>query len=302
MLSEIASAVSRGAGPYDRTPEKRHALRHFGETLRPTIRSPSICLLGASRVTHCFCLFFQIQPPDGTPGSLWSEPCRRRKPSRLAGKQQCPPTGNITGLALGGTSSDVGDLGEEEPARIQGARGHPRSSAPRRDLEMSACARRRRLARRPEKPSPVVKNVGAKATTASPERTETRRAAPSAAAAPVTAPPRLADGSYRYAGLHDIELVTGGASPNEEVADGGRGEATGGQKLIFRPNVRFSHTDHSGWPGIAGCGGRRKSHATIYCLPSGIATCYPRSVNRNIFYIIGVIVVIVIVLKVLHVF
>jgi len=39
-----------------------------------------------------------------------------------------------------------------------------------------------------------------------------------------------------------------------------------------------------------------------YCLPPGIATCYPRSVNRNIFYIIGVIVVIVIVLKVLHVF
>ena len=30
--------------------------------------------------------------------------------------------------------------------------------------------------------------------------------------------------------------------------------------------------------------------------------CYERSVNRNIFYIIGVIVVIVIVLKVLHVF
>jgi hypothetical protein len=40
----------------------------------------------------------------------------------------------------------------------------------------------------------------------------------------------------------------------------------------------------------------------LYCLPSGIPTCYPRSVNRNIFYIIGVIVVIVIVLKVLHVF
>ena len=40
----------------------------------------------------------------------------------------------------------------------------------------------------------------------------------------------------------------------------------------------------------------------LYCLPPGIATCYPRSVNRNIFYIIGVIVVIVIVLKVLHVF
>jgi len=39
-----------------------------------------------------------------------------------------------------------------------------------------------------------------------------------------------------------------------------------------------------------------------YSLPPGIATCYPRSVNRNIFYIIGVIVVIVIVLKVLHVF
>jgi hypothetical protein len=49
-------------------------------------------------------------------------------------------------------------------------------------------------------------------------------------------------------------------------------------------------------------GGRRKSHVTIIFLPPGIATCYPRSVNRNIFYIIGVIVVIVIVLKVLHVF
>jgi hypothetical protein len=36
-------------------------------------------------------------------------------------------------------------------------------------------------------------------------------------------------------------------------------------------------------------------------LAARLATCYPRSVNR-IFYIIGVIVVIVIVLKVLHVF
>jgi hypothetical protein len=34
----------------------------------------------------------------------------------------------------------------------------------------------------------------------------------------------------------------------------------------------------------------------------GIARYYPRAVNRNIFYIIGVIVVVVIVLKVLHVF
>jgi hypothetical protein len=33
-----------------------------------------------------------------------------------------------------------------------------------------------------------------------------------------------------------------------------------------------------------------------------MAMCYPRSVSRNIFYIIGVIVVIVIVLKVLGVF
>jgi hypothetical protein len=39
-----------------------------------------------------------------------------------------------------------------------------------------------------------------------------------------------------------------------------------------------------------------------YMLAPGIANCYPRSVNRNIFYVIGVIVVIVIVLKVLHVF
>jgi hypothetical protein len=36
-------------------------------------------------------------------------------------------------------------------------------------------------------------------------------------------------------------------------------------------------------------------------LPLGIATCYSRSVNRNVFYIIGVIVVIVVVLKVLGV-
>jgi hypothetical protein len=37
-------------------------------------------------------------------------------------------------------------------------------------------------------------------------------------------------------------------------------------------------------------------------LPPGVARCYPRSMNRNIFYIIGVIVVIIVVLKVLHVF
>jgi hypothetical protein len=41
---------------------------------------------------------------------------------------------------------------------------------------------------------------------------------------------------------------------------------------------------------------------TIILLATRVATCYPRSVNRNIFYIIGVIVVVVIVLKVLHVF
>src|ERR1039457_2526903 len=39
-----------------------------------------------------------------------------------------------------------------------------------------------------------------------------------------------------------------------------------------------------------------------YCLPPGIAKCYPQSVNRNIFYIIGVIVVIIVVLKVLGLF
>jgi len=42
--------------------------------------------------------------------------------------------------------------------------------------------------------------------------------------------------------------------------------------------------------------------STTILLATRVATCYPRSVNRNIFYIIGVIVVIVIVLKVLHVF
>jgi hypothetical protein len=54
--------------------------------------------------------------------------------------------------------------------------------------------------------------------------------------------------------------------------------------------------------GAAGRGEDRKSHLAIILLAAGITTCYPRSVNRNIFYIIGVIVVIVIVLKVLHVF
>ena len=51
-------------------------------------------------------------------------------------------------------------------------------------------------------------------------------------------------------------------------------------------------------------GSRRKAEITRgdYCLPPGVATCYPRSVNRNIFYIIGVIVVIIIVLKVLGLF
>jgi hypothetical protein len=42
-------------------------------------------------------------------------------------------------------------------------------------------------------------------------------------------------------------------------------------------------------------------NVVIQCVSSPLS-CYPRSVNRNIFYIIGVIVVIVIVLKVLHVF
>jgi hypothetical protein len=37
-------------------------------------------------------------------------------------------------------------------------------------------------------------------------------------------------------------------------------------------------------------------------LPAAIATRYARAVNRNIFYIIGVIVVIIIVLKVLGLF
>ena len=42
--------------------------------------------------------------------------------------------------------------------------------------------------------------------------------------------------------------------------------------------------------------------AQTKCLPPRIPTCYARCVNRNIFYIIGVIVVIVIVLKMLGLF
>jgi hypothetical protein len=47
---------------------------------------------------------------------------------------------------------------------------------------------------------------------------------------------------------------------------------------------------------------KNKSHKRQSCLPAAIATCYARTVNRNIFYIIGVIVVVIIVLKVLGLF
>jgi hypothetical protein len=75
------------------------------------------------------------------------------------------------------------------------------------------------------------------------------------------------------------------------------------ETILCLRNLRFSDPDHSGLldtpPGVE----EDRNHTRrLYCLPPGIATCYPRSVNRNIFYIIGVIVVIVIVLKVLHVF
>ena len=48
--------------------------------------------------------------------------------------------------------------------------------------------------------------------------------------------------------------------------------------------------------------GQISGESTTILLATRVATRYPRFVNRNIFYIIGVIVVIVIVLKVLHVF
>jgi len=47
---------------------------------------------------------------------------------------------------------------------------------------------------------------------------------------------------------------------------------------------------------------KSKSHKRQSCLPVAIATCYAPTVNRNIFYIIGVIVVVIIVLKVLGLF
>jgi hypothetical protein len=81
---------------------------------------------------------------------------------------------------------------------------------------------------------------------------------------------------------------------------------------FFNFNLKAGGADFAAlglrWPRAPGNknGGKRKitRHGTrgIYCLPPEIATCYPGSVNRNIFYIIGVIVVIVIVLKVLGVF
>jgi hypothetical protein len=79
--------------------------------------------------------------------------------------------------------------------------------------------------------------------------------------------------------------------------------AKNGGTVLCLSNLRFSHPDHSGLPEAPpGVEEDRNHTRLLYCLPLGIAMCYPRSVNRNIFYIIGVIVVIVIVLKVLHVF
>ena len=75
------------------------------------------------------------------------------------------------------------------------------------------------------------------------------------------------------------------------------------ETILCLPNLRLSHPDHSGLPEAPPGVEKDRNHTRrLYCLPPGIATCYPRFVNRNIFYIIGVIVVIVIVLKVLHVF
>ena len=74
-----------------------------------------------------------------------------------------------------------------------------------------------------------------------------------------------------------------------------RGNEKWRKRFFVLPNLRFSHPDHSGLP-------EAPPGVEEDRWPPGIATCYPRSVNRNIFYIIGVIVVIFIVLKVLHVF
>ena len=45
-----------------------------------------------------------------------------------------------------------------------------------------------------------------------------------------------------------------------------------------------------------------KQHDGASPVRPAVATCRPRSVNENIFHIIGVIAVIVVVLKVLHLF
>jgi hypothetical protein len=82
-----------------------------------------------------------------------------------------------------------------------------------------------------------------------------------------------------------------------------RGNEKWRKRFFVLPNLRFSHPDHSGLPEAPpGVEEDRNHTRRLYSLPPEIATCYPRSVTRNIFYIIGVIVVIVIVLKVLGVF
>ena len=74
--------------------------------------------------------------------------------------------------------------------------------------------------------------------------------------------------------------------------------------VLCLPDFRFAQIiqdDPRRLPAVEEDGNHMRQHA-MNCLPPEIATCYSRSVNRNIFYIIGVIVVIVIVLKVLGVF
>ena len=67
-------------------------------------------------------------------------------------------------------------------------------------------------------------------------------------------------------------------------------------------HTALSHTFTNCWHRIILNFTARLSYQRESCLPLGTVTCYAGSVNRNIFYIIGVIVVIIIVLKVLGLF
>jgi hypothetical protein len=55
------------------------------------------------------------------------------------------------------------------------------------------------------------------------------------------------------------------------------------ETVLYLPNLRFSHPNHSGLPEAPlGVEEDRNHTRRLYCLPPGIATCYPRSATSSV--------------------